>query len=261
MYYTSNNIKDLQKLKNLIEQKKNIKKLPLNLKIQKETLYQDLAETYAPKTKNQTEQTKIIKEGQKNQLQAIQNQTNYIEALKIPTLPETAEQPTDRLSISSQEDEFRDVGIQSIDVGISTAINGLLNPTNQLPNFKFTPSVINNYMANDLPLQIIDDKIQYDNSRFKLTPSFFNLFIRGNKENNRTLTTDEQLLLHLFVEYAGGLRKDNKTSLYRAINYWRNLVQNLERNGISYVFLSSDTNILFGSHEVLRKHCWKQKLG
>ena len=63
-FYTPNNKEDLEKLKNLIEQKKDIKKLRLNRKIQKETLNKDLAEIYAPLTKNQKEQTQIIKEGQ-----------------------------------------------------------------------------------------------------------------------------------------------------------------------------------------------------
>ena len=62
-FYAPNNQFDLEKLKNLIEQKKDIKKLRLNRKIQKETLNKDLAEIYAPITKNQQEQTKIIKEG------------------------------------------------------------------------------------------------------------------------------------------------------------------------------------------------------
>ena len=42
-FYAPNNIEDLQKLKNLIEQKKDIKKLRLNRKIQKETLNKDLS--------------------------------------------------------------------------------------------------------------------------------------------------------------------------------------------------------------------------
>ena len=82
-FYTPNNKEDLEKLKNLIEQKKDIKKLRLNRKIQKETLNKDLAEIYAPITKNQQEQTKIIKEGQENQLKAIQDQTDEIKAIII----------------------------------------------------------------------------------------------------------------------------------------------------------------------------------
>ena len=69
-FYAPNNKEDLEKLKNLIEQKKDIKKLRLNRKIQKETLNKDLAEIYAPITKNQEKQTEIIKQGQENQLRS-----------------------------------------------------------------------------------------------------------------------------------------------------------------------------------------------
>ena len=78
-----NTTEDLQKLQNLIKQKKDIKKLRLNRKIEKETLNKDLADIYAPITKNQQEQTKIIKEGQENQLKAIQDQTDQIKSYNI----------------------------------------------------------------------------------------------------------------------------------------------------------------------------------
>ena len=147
-YYAPNNQKDLEKLENLIEQKKDIKKLRLNGKIQKETLNQDLAEIYAPFTKNQKEQTEIIKLGQENQLKAIQDQTDQIKA--ITSLPSTSTiEPTERLTpaieSSQSEDEFYDSPTQSIDSDIQTSISGLLNPLNSLSNFKFTKSDINNY--------------------------------------------------------------------------------------------------------------------
>ena len=47
-FYTPKNIEDLNKLKNLINQKRDIKKQRLNKKIQKATLNYDLAEQYAP---------------------------------------------------------------------------------------------------------------------------------------------------------------------------------------------------------------------
>ena len=42
--YTPINIEDLEKMKNIINQRKDIKKLRLNTKIQKETQNYDLAE-------------------------------------------------------------------------------------------------------------------------------------------------------------------------------------------------------------------------
>ena len=98
-YYAPNNQKDLEKLQNLIEQKKDIKKLRLNRKIEKETLNKDLAEIYAPITKNQEKQTEIIKERQENQLKAIQDQTDQIKA--ITSLPSTSAIDTNRKNNTS----------------------------------------------------------------------------------------------------------------------------------------------------------------
>ena len=47
-YYAPNNQSDLKKLQNLIEQNKDIKKLGLNRKIQKETLKQRLGRNLCP---------------------------------------------------------------------------------------------------------------------------------------------------------------------------------------------------------------------
>ena len=60
-------------------------------KFRKKTLNKDLAEIYAPITKNQEKQTEIIKQGQKDQIEAIQNQTNEIKA--ITSLPSTSALP------------------------------------------------------------------------------------------------------------------------------------------------------------------------
>ena len=156
-YYTPNNLEDLEKLKNLIEQKKDIKKLRLNRKIQKETLNKDLAEIYAPITKNQQEQTKIIKEGQENQLKAIQDQTDHIKA--ITSLPSTsAIEPTERttpaIESSQPEDEFHDIDTKPLDSAIQTSLSGLLNPINSLPNFVFKSLDINNYTVNNQSFKV-----------------------------------------------------------------------------------------------------------
>ena len=55
-----------------MNKRQDIRNLRLNRKIEEETLNKDLAEIYAPITKNQEKQTEIIKEGQENQLKAIQ---------------------------------------------------------------------------------------------------------------------------------------------------------------------------------------------
>ena len=183
---------DLEKLQNLIEQKKDIKKLGLNRKIQKETLNKDLAEIYAPITKNQKEQTEIIKEGQENQLKAIQDQTDQIKAITLPST--SAIEPTERsipaIESSQSEDEFYDSPTQSIDSDIQSTMESLsnkINPTS-LPNFKFTKSDINNYKINNKPFKIVDNKLIFAENEIQITPSFFNLFIKNNRENYLHLT-------------------------------------------------------------------------
>ena len=58
------------------------------------------------------------------------------------------------------------------------------------------------------------------------------------------LTRAEQVALPLFVNYIGGLGKDRKSNLYKAVNYWQSQYKTLEGQGISYVFLPTDPNIL-----------------
>ena len=88
----------------------------------------------------------------------------------------------------------------------------------------------------------MDNKLIFDQNKIQITPSFFNLFIKNNREDYLYLTRAEQIALPLFVNYIGGLGKDRKSNLYKAVNYWQTQYknQNLEgTSGISYVFLSS----------------------
>ena len=73
---------------------------------------------------------------------------------------------------------------------------------------------------------------------------FFNLFISGNSEDYRNFSRDEQLALPLFVEYAGGLKGDKRSNLYRAVQYSKSATDIPPGSGVSYVFLSSDPNVL-----------------
>ena len=67
---------------------------------------------YAPITKNQEKQTKIITEGQQNQLEAIQNQTDEIKAItSLPsTISYTNRKINNQLLNLQSEDEFHDSG-------------------------------------------------------------------------------------------------------------------------------------------------------
>ena len=251
-FYTPGNQFDLEKLQNLIKQKKDIKKLHLNRKIEKETLNKGLAEIYAPITKNQQEQTKIINQGQKDQLQAIQNQTKEIKALT--SSPSTSALPEKIISAieSQSEDEFHDVDTKLIDSVFQTAVNGLLNQNNTSPNHKFTSETIIKYKINNKPFRIIDNKLFFNEREYEITPLFFNLFIKGNKQDYTKLSDDETTALPLFIDYIGGLGKDKRSTLYKVYNNWPNPnLLNTQGQGISYVFLSSDPNILVNRLEIL----------
>ena len=79
---------------------------------------------------------------------------------------------------------------------------------------------------------IFDDKV------YSISPSFFNLFIKGNKKKYKHLSEEEKIALPWFVEYAGGLKMDKKSNLYKAIKYLQEQynIDKLEGQGISYVF-------------------------
>ena len=165
-FYTPNNQSDLEKLKNPIEQKKDIKKLRLNRKIQKETLNKDLAEIYAPITKNQEKQSEIIKQGQENQIKAIQDQTNEIKALTNPSINiEDYERMSPAIESSQSEEEFHDIDTKPLDSAIQTSLSGLLNPINSLPNFVFKSLDINNYTINNQSFKVIDNKLIFDDKK------------------------------------------------------------------------------------------------
>ena len=120
-FYAPNNKEDLEKLKKTNRTEKRHQKITLNRKIEKKTLNKDLAEIYAPLTKNQEKQTKIIKEGQQNQLKAIQDQTDQIKALTSPSTSaiESTERSIPAIESSQSEDEHHDVDTKSLDSNIS----------------------------------------------------------------------------------------------------------------------------------------------
>ena len=112
-YYTPTNIEDLEKLKKIINQKKDIKKLRLNNKIVKTTQNYDLAEQYAPITKLQEKQTEVIKQGQDEQKQAFET----LKAITAPTIQdETLE------SIEGPSEDEVSQNIFSMDGDISDKI-------------------------------------------------------------------------------------------------------------------------------------------
>ena len=77
-FYAPKNAEELEKIKLIINQKKDIKKMKLNKKIQEHTLNYELAEQYAPITDLQKKTTEDIKKGQQEQELAIEEQTKAI---------------------------------------------------------------------------------------------------------------------------------------------------------------------------------------
>ena len=242
-YYTPINIEDLEKLKNIINQRKDIKKLRLNKKILKTTQNYDLAEQYAPITKLQEKQTEVIKQGQDDQKQAF-------EILKAITAPTTQDETLDSIEGPSEDEDTPN--IVSIDSDISDSISALLSKDNTHGKFKFSKENFNIYKVNEKPFRIIDNKINFNELEFEITPLFLQLFMKVNKADFTQLSDEEREALVEFVDYAGGLGRDVKSNLYKAVKYIENSkYQNIEGNGTNFVFLSSDPNTLVERLEVL----------
>ena len=74
--------------------------------------------------------------------------------------------------------------------------------------------------------------------------------MQNNKVDYNKFNEEENLALKRFVDYAGGLGKDYNSNLYKTIKNIENR-QKLEGKGISFIFLSSDPNVLVERLEVL----------
>ena len=78
-YYTPNKIEDIDKMKPIINHRKDIKKLQLNKKINKQTLNYNLTEANTAITDLRKKQTEVIKPGQEENTKQKHNQTEAIE--------------------------------------------------------------------------------------------------------------------------------------------------------------------------------------
>ena len=234
--------------KKLITRKKDIKKLRLNYKIIKTTQNYDLAEQYAPITKLQEKQTEIIKQGHDDQKQAFET----LKAITAPTTQDDQKQAFEKDSIEGPtEDEVSQNNVPT-DGAISDKVSALLNAGNTHAKFKFTKELFNNYKVNENPFKIIDNRIKFNDLGFEISPLFVQLFMRGNKADFTQLSDEEKEALVEFVDYAGGLARDVKPNLYKALKYIEDFqYQNIEGEGTSFVFLSSDPNTLVERLEIL----------
>ena len=110
----------------------------------------------------------------------------------------------------------------------------------------------NNYKVNKNPFKIFDNMIKFNDLEFEITPLFLQLFMSGKKTDFTQLSDEEKEALVEFVDYAGGLGRDVKSNLYKAIKYIKeSQYQNIEGQETSFIFLSSDPNTLVERLEVL----------
>ena len=235
-FYAPKNI-DLNKLKNLINQKRDIKKQRLNKKIQKATLNYDLAEQYAPITKLQEKQIK----GQEDNTRAIETQTKMLQEATTPSLG----------AIEATNDEQTGTA-KAIDGGISDIISALLIQTNTHPQMKFSKKDFNNYKINNKSFKLYDNKIKFNEMEFKISPDFLKLFLKANNIDYSEFTREESDALINFITYAGGLERDTRSNLNQAFkSFKQNNIQEIDGDGINFIFLSSDPNTLVERFEVL----------
>ena len=269
-FYSPKNDEELEKIKTIIEQKKKIKKMNLNKKIQKQTLNYYLAEQYAPITDLQKKTTEDIMKGQQEQKLAIEDQTKAIRDQTNIMTNMLQELPEEMPAIADNE-----LQINAIDGGISDKLNRLTN-NGSYSKFNFIKNDLNNYSINENPFQIVDKKLKFDNKEYEISPNFFELFRPKNKICVLELTSMEKEALSHFVEYAGGSGGDVKSKIYKAIKFLREnsgsdsdgdsenfadielqreenaFNRALEGRGVTnYVFLSSNPDTLVERLEVL----------
>ena len=216
----------------------------MNRKIQKATLNYDLAEQYAPITQLQEKQIKH----QDENTRAIEDQTKMIEEATTPSL----KSPTQE-AIEADEDENEDnVPIRAINSDISDDISSLLNQVNAHPQMKFSRQNFNNYSINDKPFELHDDIIEFDGKINRISSRFFKIFIKGTTLSTSDFTQKQMNLFNDFVDYAGGLRGDKRSNLHKVLkSYKDSLIQEIDGKGTSFIFLSSEPNILVERLEVL----------
>ena len=197
-FYTPKNIEDLNKLKKLINQKRNFKKQRLNREIQKTTLNYDLAEQHAPIMKLQEKQIKR----HEDHTQAIADQTKMLEAITTPAikspLPEAIE-------VNENDENEENVPIRAFDADISDMISSLLIQVNTHQQMKFSRQDFNIYTINDKPFELYDNILEFDNTINRISPTFFKIFIKGNDLKSKASSKEELKHLNDFVDYAGGL--------------------------------------------------------
>ena len=237
-FYTPN-VDDLEKLKKIINQKRDIKKQRLNRKIQKAAFFYVLAEQYAPITQLQEKQIKR----QEDHTRSIEDQTRTLEAITTPAIKSPL---SEDLEVDENEENLP---IRAIDADISDMISCLLNQVNTHPQMRFSKPDLNNYKVNGKPFELYDNKLEFNNISKRFSHNFFIIFTKGNTLSINIFTQEEMNHLNDFVDYAGGLERDTRSNLYKVLKSFKDSL--IHGDGTSFIFLSSDPNVLVVRFEVL----------
>ena len=164
-------------------------------------------------------------------------------SIKSPTL--------EAIEVDEDENE-ENVLIRAINSDISDDFSSLLNQVNAQPQVKFSRQNFNSYTITDKPFELHDDIIEFDDKTNRISSNFFKTFIKGNTLNLSDFTQNEMNILNDFVDYAGGLRGDKKSNLHKVLKSSKDsLIQEIDGKGTSFVFQSSEPNILVERLEVL----------
>ena len=139
-----------------------------------------------------------------------------------------------------------------MDGDISDKVSALLNEDNTHAKLKFTKENFNNYKVNENQFKIIDNKMKFNHLEFEIPLPFLRFFMRGNNADFAQLSDEKKEALIEVVDYAGGLGRDVESNLYKAFKYLEDFqYQNIEGQGTSFVFLSSDPITLVERLEIL----------
>ena len=229
--------------KNSLTKKSDIKNQRLNKKIQKTTLNYGLAEQYAPIMNLQEKQIKR----QEENTQAIEDQTKMLEETTSPSIKSPILE-----AIESDENEEENIETRAINADFSDMISTLLNQENTHPQMKFSKEDFNNYKINKKPFEIYDDKINFDRKEFEISSDFLKLFVKRKSVDFDEFTNEETNALSNFTDYAGGLERDKRSNLSKALrSFNQSNIQNIDGDGVSFIFLSSEPNVLVKRFDVL----------
>ena len=117
---------------------------------------------------------------------------------------------------------------------------------------KISKQYFNHYKINDKPFELCDNILKFDDKAIRISPNFFKIVNKGNSLNVSNFTSKEKNDLNIFDDYAGGLERDRSSNLYKILkSFKQSNFQEIDGDGTTFIFLSSDPNALVERFEVL----------